>query len=496
MIAVAKGIEDSGSKAENSGRISSPALAYYAMQKGKASIMITGSHIPEDRNGIKYNKREGEVLKSDEPGILTHVAKIRKEEYAKTEEETIFNEKGMLKKPISLGPVNSEPRKFYIDRYLQVFSKDSLKGMKIVFYQHSAVGRDIAVEILEGLGAQVIPAGRSDAFIPVDTEAIREEDLKLVKNWADQYHPFAVLSTDGDSDRPWLSDENGKFLRGDMLGVLAAKYLGADFAAVPVSSNDAVDIELKEKLKLTKTRIGSPHVIKAMLDAFDNGFIDNGFKKVVGWEVNGGFLTQTDFQINEETLKALPTRDAILPLICALLLAIKEKKTLSELIDALPERFTQADRIKFPIPMQEFRKMSEKVIERISPEAKNIDQAYFDDRITIIYKEGEEKVLSKEEPLAEDLQIKKKQLEEIYFNSPGFKPLFGMIFTDGVRIIFKNNDVIHFRPSGNAPEFRCYSNANTQERADEIVTMGITEIIPKMEKGLIDVSRSMVWFSS
>ena len=295
MIAVAKGIEDSGSRAENCGRISSPALAYYAMQKGKASIMITGSHIPEDRNGIKYNKSKGEVLKSDESGILAQVAKIREEEYAKTEQESIFNDKGMFKKPISLGPVNSEPRKFYIDRYLQVFSKDSLKGKKIVFYQHSAVGRDIAVEILDGLGAQVIPVGRSDAFIPVDTEAIREEDLKLVKNWADQYNPFAVLSTDGDSDRPWLSDENGRFLRGDMLGVLAAKYLEVDFAAVPVSSSDAVDTELKEKLKLTKTKIGSPHVIKAMLDAFDKGF-----KKVVGWEVNGGFLTQTDFQINEK----------------------------------------------------------------------------------------------------------------------------------------------------------------------------------------------------
>jgi mannose-6-phosphate isomerase class I len=311
----------------------------------------------------------------------------------------------------------------------------------------------------------------------VDTEAIREEDLKLVKNWADQYHPFAVLSTDGDSDRPWLSDENGRFLRGDMLGVLAAKYLGADFAAVPISSNDAVDTELKEKLKLTKTRIGSPNVIKAMQDA-----VDNGFERVVGWEVNGGFLTQTDFQINEKTLKALPTRDSILPLICALLLAIKEKKTLSQLIDVLPERFTQADRIKFPIRMQEFRKLSGKIIESLSPGDKNIDQAYFDDRVTDINKEGEEKVLSEEElPLAKELLMKKKQLELIYFNSPGFKPIFGMIFTDGVRIIFKNKDVIHFRPSGNAPEFRCYSNANTQERADEIVTLGIKEIIPKME---------------
>ncbi|MBE9541341.1 MAG: hypothetical protein IMF01_03410, partial [Proteobacteria bacterium] len=277
---------------------------------------------------------------------------------------------------------------------------------------------------------------------------------------------------------------NGRFLRGDMLGVLAAKYLGADFAAVPVSSSDAVDIELKEKLKLTKTRIGSPYVIKTMQDA-----VDNGFERVVGWEVNGGFLIQTDFQINGKTLKALPTRDAILPLICALLLAIKEKKTVSQLIDALPERFTQADRIKFPIEMQEFRKLSGKIIESISPGDKNIDQAYFDDLVTIIYKEGEERVLSKEESLAEDLLMKKKQLEQIYFNSLGFKPIFGMIFTDGVRTIFKNSDVIHFRPSGNAPEFRCYSNANSQERADEIVTQGIKEIIPKMEKGFKAVNK-------
>ena len=31
--------------------------------------MVTGSHIPFDRNGIKINKSVGEVLKSDEAGI-------------------------------------------------------------------------------------------------------------------------------------------------------------------------------------------------------------------------------------------------------------------------------------------------------------------------------------------------------------------------------------------------------------------------------------------
>ena len=40
--------------------------------------------------------------------------------------------------------------------------------------------------------------------------------------------------------------------------------------------------------------------------------------------------------------------------------------------------------------------------------------------------------------------------------------------TDGVRMTFTNEEVIHLRPSGNAPELRCYTEAATAERALEI----------------------------
>ena len=39
--------------------------------------MVTGSHIPFDRNGIKINKSVGELLKSDEPGIILEVERKR-----------------------------------------------------------------------------------------------------------------------------------------------------------------------------------------------------------------------------------------------------------------------------------------------------------------------------------------------------------------------------------------------------------------------------------
>ena len=46
---------------------------------------------------------------------------------------------------------------------------------------------------------------------------------------------------------------------------------------------------------------------------------------------------------------------------------------------------------------------------------------------------------------------------------------------DGIRITFKNGDVAHLRPSGNAPQLRIYSNAGSQMRADEIVAQAIAE---------------------
>ena len=38
--------------------------------------MVTGSHIPDDRNGIKFNKCAGEVLKADEKGMSSQVVNL------------------------------------------------------------------------------------------------------------------------------------------------------------------------------------------------------------------------------------------------------------------------------------------------------------------------------------------------------------------------------------------------------------------------------------
>ena len=70
MAAVAQAIRDKGYNPINCGRIPSPAVALFGLEQGMPAIMVTGSHIPADRNGIKFNKCSGEILKQDEARMM------------------------------------------------------------------------------------------------------------------------------------------------------------------------------------------------------------------------------------------------------------------------------------------------------------------------------------------------------------------------------------------------------------------------------------------
>ncbi|EHY0936207.1 TPA: phosphomannomutase, partial [Vibrio cholerae] len=48
--------------------------------------------------------------------------------------------------------------------------------------------------------------------------------------------------------------------------------------------------------------------------------------------------------------------------------------------------------------------------------------------------------------------------------------------TDGLRMILKTGDVVHLRPSGNAPELRCYAESDSVERANQIVVQTLENL--------------------
>jgi phosphomannomutase len=69
LAACARAVRDLGCQPRHFGRVPSPAVAAWGIAHGCPSLMVTGSHIPDDRNGIKFNLPTGEVLKADEGGI-------------------------------------------------------------------------------------------------------------------------------------------------------------------------------------------------------------------------------------------------------------------------------------------------------------------------------------------------------------------------------------------------------------------------------------------
>lgn len=386
------------------GVLPTPALAYVAMQDNIPCIMVTGSHIPFDRNGLKFYRPDGEISKMDEKNILSVSVE--------------FNECEHLPELT----VNNDAAKRYIARYSTLFSTPFLTGKRIGIYEHSSSGRDLYASLFTQLGAEVISLERSDVFVPIDTEAVSDADKIKAKNWVAEYKLDALFSTDGDGDRPLLADENGEWLRGDILGLLCAKQLKIEALAVPVSCNTA--IEKSQVFKLVKrTKIGSPYVIAA----FDD--LAQQYKSIAGFEANGGFLLGSDINFQDKILKALPTRDALLPALILLFAAIKTP--ISTLVAELPERYTYSDRI----------------------------QNFATQKSKLIIKQG------LDEPLG--------LLKSLGFNNI---ELANVDDTDGLRMTFVDDRIVHLRPSGNAPELRCYAEANTVAIAKQCVELALKNV--------------------
>jgi phosphomannomutase len=422
--AVATAVRDLGLEPVHCGQIPTPTLACWALGRSIPAIMVTGSHVPADRNGIKFYKPDGEVLKSDEAGIRAAVRQVRS-----AEDGPRFDGSGAFVEPPAAEPFVPDAAEAYVRRYLDPFDDAlPLQGRKVVVWQHSAAGRDLLVQILEGLGARAVPVGRSDAFVAVDTEDIGPEEAARFHALVEEHRPDALVSTDGDGDRPLVVDEQGRFHRGDVVGLVTAELLGAEFAAVPISTTDALDRHLASQpdpFEVVKTRIGSPWVIAAMEDG-----LRRGRRAVVGWEVNGGFLTATDLPLGSGVLAALPTRDAVLPIIAVLLAASQRRVLVSALFHSFPPRATSAG-----------------LVDGVPPEV------------------GQAVVGALAEPAG--LRVFRREVPA--------DPVVDVDTTDGVRIRLESGDVIHFRQSGNAPQFRCYAVSDTQERADAIVERAVRE---------------------
>ena len=393
---VAKAAQAAGLAVTDCGDVPTPALALAAMDAGAAAVMVTGSHIPADRNGLKFYTPAGEITKAHEVAILGALD-------SNTDTNT--------------GPNvvhNTTANAAYIARFVTAYGT-ALIGLRIGVYSHSAVGRDLLLDVFAQLGADVIELGRSPYFIPVDTEAVDPKIRQQLKSWAVDHGLDAIISTDGDGDRPLMTDATGTVIVGDVLGQITGAALKATTAVTPVSSNTGAEDRFG---KVIRTRIGSPYVIAGMQAAHGD---------VVGYEANGGLLLGFAANGPKGTLPSLMTRDAVLPLIAPLALA-RAAGGLAALVAAEPARFTATDRLQ-DVPTE----ISKALVSELDTDTGK--RADF-----LAQLNGTEAAVDR---------------------------------TDGLRMTLTDGRIVHLRPSGNAPELRLYIEAESVDAAQQGLSSGL-----------------------
>jgi phosphomannomutase/phosphoglucomutase len=197
-----RGLNAAGADVVDIGTVPTPAV-YWAERTlpTDGGIQITGSHNPPEWNGIKMTLR----------GMSVYGDQIQGLKQAILEEE--FGE----------GAGGSE-RVDVLDRYVADVAGrfDLSRPVKVVLDCGNGVGSLVGVEVLEALGAEVVPLFcESDGTFPnhhpdptvdeclVDLiDTVRSEGAEL------------GIGFDGDADRMGAVDEHGHIVRGDLLLLL------------------------------------------------------------------------------------------------------------------------------------------------------------------------------------------------------------------------------------------------------------------------------------
>jgi phosphoglucosamine mutase len=260
--AIASGICSMGVDVWLIGPLPTPGIAFLTRSmRADAGVVISASHNPFQDNGIKFFSREGFKLDDNLEATI---------------EELVHDDSALAHGRASKGDIGKAARiDDALGRYL-VFLKTcvprtaSFDSMRVAIDCANGAGYKVGPEVLEELGAEVVPIGVdpnginiNDGCGAVHLDKIRETVLR------ERCHVGIAL--DGDGDRAMLIDEKGEVFDGDdvmaVMGRSLAKAgkLHDNTVVATVMSNFGLEVALREAgLKLVRTEVGDPAVVREL----------------------------------------------------------------------------------------------------------------------------------------------------------------------------------------------------------------------------------------
>lgn len=309
-----KGLASGGRELFDEGVCPIPAMCWLQRQPDIAgTIMITGSHIAPNLNGLKFFAFDEEITKEHEREIEQIFIEINGDMTLQSEVDIITETRAQELYGVMLRQQAVGLRKFKV-------AVDCANGAQSV----------VMPRLLRELGMDVVEVNCevTNNFIGRDTDTDDKAFIDDLKIAVVREKAAFGIAFDGDGDRAVFVDENGNFIQGEYSCSLIAKNEPTDVIVTTIASSSVVDTVGK---RVVRTKVGSPYVIAAMKEN----------KADFGFEQNGGAVFA----------KNMYTRDGGSVVIKILSLFSEFNGSFSEFVGQLPKFYMHRTKVDCPVAL-------------------------------------------------------------------------------------------------------------------------------------------------
>jgi phosphoglucosamine mutase len=245
---VISGIIGSGGSAYVAGIAPTPSVAF-ATRTAKAGCMITASHNPEEYNGLKLFNPDG--------SSFTNIQQAETEELLKIRHWTDWRHQG-IEQPINALAFHKNA----------ILDKTNIKsGITVVVDCGNGAGSVLSPALLAEGGAKPLCINCNPSGHFARPSEPLKEHLGYVGEMVKNTGSRCAVVHDGDADRMMAFDNKGRYIDGDHLLMLFAKYLDAKHV---VTTSDASMI-IEEIAEVRRTPVGDTYVSEELLNGGDFG---------------------------------------------------------------------------------------------------------------------------------------------------------------------------------------------------------------------------------
>lgn len=257
-LSLSDGLMEAGAQVVDLGEIPTDVLYYYSGAHSMAGAVVTASHNPAEYNGLKIC-RAGAVPVGEDSGL----AEIK--ESVKDFRAPVSEKEGSV--------VRFDPLPGYLEHVFGVVEPDSIGPLRVAVDGGNGMAGVVLEQVFDRLAANLTglylePDG---TFPNHPADPLQEENLAdLIAEIRSGDYDIGV-AFDGDADRAFFIDDQGKSVPGSTVTSLVARYMlaktpGASIVHNLITSRSVPEIVTELGGTPIRTRVGHSFIKKVMAD--------------------------------------------------------------------------------------------------------------------------------------------------------------------------------------------------------------------------------------